>query len=114
MEPDKAGEIALHVDAILIPQRQYPWANPSPMQRQLCALVRLGSDCREHYERSVAASFDPNRYVSLADSHVEPSPKTRRRYAALSGWPTSPGVTAVIRKPPSRFKAESTVEVGLS
>src|ERR1700730_7705552 len=38
---------------------------------QLARGVRLGSDCREHYERSVAASFDLNCNVSLVDSHVE-------------------------------------------
>jgi hypothetical protein len=30
----------------------------------------LGSDCRKHDKRSVAASFDLNRDISLVDSHV--------------------------------------------
>jgi hypothetical protein len=32
---------------------------------------RSGFDCRKHNDRSVAASFDLNRNVSLVDSHVE-------------------------------------------
>lgn len=43
---------------------------PSLMRRVSSVGLPLGSDCREHYERSVSASFDLNRDISQVDSHV--------------------------------------------